>query len=182
MGWASDGALTHASALSPRRRQLLPALLYLASLSDRAPLTFMADEPANPDHDHDPDHAALAESAQDAAGLTVDSQGDGGVPGGPHDVGGFPAGPVDRSEHDTAHWEWQIDAMIRLALQKGLLSDFAELRDGIERLAPEDYDTLSYYERWVKSLAWVLVDKGVVSEAALERRAEAIRQRQVASA
>ncbi|MEM1412550.1 MAG: ScnB-like protein [Pseudomonadota bacterium] len=104
------------------------------------------------------------------------------MPGGPHDVGGFPAGPVDRSEHDTAHWEWQIDAMIRLALQKGLLSDFAELRDGIERLAPEDYDTLSYYERWVKSLAWVLVDKGVVSEAALERRAEAIRQRQVASA
>lgn len=100
---------------------------------------------------------------------------------GPHDVGGLPGGTVDRSEHDTAHWEWQIDAMIRLALQKGLLSDFAELRDGIERLSPEDYDELSYYERWAKSLAWVLVDKGVVTEEALTERAEAIRRRQEAA-
>lgn len=99
---------------------------------------------------------------------------------GPHDVGGLPSGPVDRGEHDTAHWEWQIDAMIRLALRKGLLSDFAELRDGIERLAPEDYDELSYYERWAKSLAWVLVDKGVVSETALQARAEEIGSRQAA--
>jgi hypothetical protein len=102
-------------------------------------------------------------------------------PSGPHDVGGLAAGPVDRSEHDTAHWEWQIDAMIRLALQKGLLSDFAELRDGIERLTPADYDDLSYYERWARSLAWVLVDKGVVTEAALAERAEVIRARQEAA-
>lgn len=103
-------------------------------------------------------------------------------PSGPHDVGGLPAGPVDRSEHDTAHWEWQIDAMIRLALQKGLLSDFAELRDGIERLTPVDYENLSYYERWARSLAWVLVDKGVVGEEELEERSEAIRRRQEAEA
>ncbi len=103
------------------------------------------------------------------------------TPSGPHDVGGLAAGVVDRSEHDTAHWEWQIDAMIRLALQKGLLSDFAELRDGIERLTPDDYDSLSYYERWAKSLAWVLVDKGVVTESALAERAEAIRARQEAA-
>ena len=51
---------------------------------------------------------------------------------GPHDVGGQEGGPVDLSEHDTAHWEWQIDAMVRLALGKGLISDFAELRDGID--------------------------------------------------
>ena len=42
---------------------------------------------------------------------------------GPHDVGGQQGGPVDMSEHDTAHWEWQIDAMVRLALAKGLISD-----------------------------------------------------------
>ena len=71
--------------------------------------------------------------------------------------------------------------MIRLALQKGLLSDFAELRDGIERLSPDDYAQLSYYERWAKSLAWVLVDKGVVSESALAERSEQIRQRQEAA-
>ena len=51
-------------------------------------------------------------------------------PSGPHDIGGLEAGPVERTEKDTAYWEWQIDAMIRLALSKGLITDFAELRDG----------------------------------------------------
>ena len=74
-------------------------------------------------------------------------------PSGPHDIGGLDAGPVDLAEHDTAWWEWQIDAMIRLAMKKGLFTDFAELRDGIERLEPDDYERCSYYERWAKSLA-----------------------------
>ena len=99
-------------------------------------------------------------------------------PAGPHDVGGLPAGPVDLAEHDTAWWEWQVDAMVRLALGKGLITDFAELRDGIERLGPEDYEHLSYYERWAKSLAWVLVDKGVVSQEALDARVAELRARQ----
>ena len=99
---------------------------------------------------------------------------------GPHDVGGLEAGPVDTSDHDHAHWEWQIDAMVRLALKKGLISDFAELRDGIEQLTPADYDRCSYYERWAKSLAYTLVSRGVVSEAQLEERIAAIRARQEA--
>jgi hypothetical protein len=101
---------------------------------------------------------------------------------GPHDIGGQEGGPIDLSEHDIAHWEWQIDAMIRLALKKGLISDFAELRDGIERLTPVDYERLTYYERWAKALAWTLVSRGVVSEAALTEKAEAIRERQQAEA
>jgi hypothetical protein len=101
---------------------------------------------------------------------------------GPHDVGGQEGGPVDLSEHDIAHWEWQIDAMVRLALSKGLISDFAELRDGIERLTPEDYENLTYYERWAKSLAYTLVSRGIISEAALAEKARAIRDRQQAEA
>ncbi len=99
-------------------------------------------------------------------------------PSGPHDIGGLAAGEVDRNEHDTAWWEWQIDAMIRLAMKKGLFTDFAELRDGIERLDPEDYAQLTYYERWAKSLAYTLVDKGVLTQADLDAKVEAIRQRQ----
>jgi len=99
-------------------------------------------------------------------------------PSGPHDLGGGDAGPIDRREHDTAYWEWQIDAMVRLCLQKGLLTDFAELRDGIERLGKDDYERLSYYERWAKSLAYALTDKEIVSPADLADRVEAIRQRQ----
>ncbi len=101
-------------------------------------------------------------------------------PSGPHDIGGFDFGPVDTREHDTAYWEWQIDAMVRLALAKGLLTDFAELRDGIERLSPDDYERLSYYERWAASLAYALVSKGVISESALEKRIGAIARRQQA--
>ena len=104
------------------------------------------------------------------------------MPSGPHDVGGQDAGSVDREEHDTAYWEWQIDAMIRLAMSKGLFSDFAELRDGIERLEPDDYERLSYYERWAKSLAYTLVDKGVITDDELADRIAAIRERQAAEA
>lgn len=91
------------------------------------------------------------------------------APWGPHDVGGRPAGPVERGEHDTAQWEWQIDAMVRLLVAKGVLSDFAELRDGIEKLTPEDYQRLSYYERWATSVAYALIDKGILSEEELRR-------------
>jgi len=101
---------------------------------------------------------------------------------GPHDIGGQEGGPVDLSEHDTAHWEWQIDAMVRLSLSKGLISDFAELRDGIEQLTPEDYATATYYERWAKALAYALVSREVVTESALAEKAQAIRERQEAEA
>ena len=101
---------------------------------------------------------------------------------GPHDIGGQEGGPIDLSEHDIAHWEWQIDAMVRLALKKGLISDFAELRDGIEQLTPDDYKSMTYYERWAKALAWTLVSRGVVTESALAEKAQAIRERQEAEA
>ena len=97
---------------------------------------------------------------------------------GPHDVGGQPAGPVDTSEHDTAHWEWQIDAMLRLCMQRGLLQDFAELRDGIEKLEPGDYENCSYYERWANSIATVLLANGTVSESSLQAKIDEIRTRQ----
>jgi hypothetical protein len=100
-------------------------------------------------------------------------------PWGPHDIGGQMAGPIDLTEHDIAHWEWQIDAMVRLSLTKGLISDFAELRDGIEQLSAEDYENLTYYERWAKSLAYTLVSKGAITEQALQDKVAAIRKRQV---
>ena len=99
-------------------------------------------------------------------------------PWGPHDLGGQDAGPVDTDDHDTAYWEWQIDAMVRLALKKGLISDFAELRDGIEKLEPADYERCTYYERWAKSLAHTLVDRGVVSKDDIRQKVEAIAERQ----
>lgn len=103
-------------------------------------------------------------------------------PWGPHDVGGQQGGPIDLSEHDIAHWEWQIDAMVRLALKKGLISDFAELRDGIEQLTPDDYENLTYFERWAKALATTLVSRGVITEADIQEKVRVIRERQEAEA
>jgi hypothetical protein len=101
-------------------------------------------------------------------------------PWGPHDLGGQDGGPIDLAEHDTAYWEWQIDAMVRLALKKGLISDFAELRDGIEQLTPEDYARCTYYERWAKSLAYALVSRGVIDEKQLDEKIAAVKARQEA--
>ena len=103
-------------------------------------------------------------------------------PWGPHDLGGQDGGPIDLAEHDTAYWEWQIDAMVRLALTKGLITDFAELRDGIEQLTMDDYASCTYYERWAKSLAHTLVSRGVVDAADLEAQIERVRERQEAEA
>ncbi len=94
----------------------------------------------------------------------------------PHDLGGLPAGPVDRDEHELAYWERRIEAMISLCFAKGVLKDVAQLRDGIENLPPEAYEELSYYERWAASMALLLQDAGVVTEAELQSAIARLRQ------
>lgn len=83
-----------------------------------------------------------------------------------HDMGGQPAGEVKQSEHDYAEWERRVDAMsVLLWGQKGgrRLMTVDNHRKNIEALAPEDYDKLSYYEKWVHSTAETMVERGVVS-------------------
>jgi len=70
--------------------------------------------------------------------------------------------------------------MVRLSLKKGLISDFAELRDGIEQLTREDYDSCTYYERWAKSLAYTLASRGVISNEQLSEKIAAVKARQEA--
>lgn len=95
-----------------------------------------------------------------------------------HDMGGLPAGPVERSEHDYALWEKRIDAMLVTLIQDKRLMRVDELRRGIESLAPDVYDRLSYYERWIASIAKVLVEKGVFSQAELDARVARIAVRE----
>ncbi len=96
----------------------------------------------------------------------------------PHDVGGLPGGPIDIREHEPTFWEQRIDALlVLLGDKKRRILDTAELRRGIESLGPEAYDTLSYYERWAASIATILVEKGIVTQGELDRRAAEIRAR-----
>lgn len=97
---------------------------------------------------------------------------------GPHDVGGQAAGPVDHAEHDAALWEKEADAIqVLLSDESRRIVGVDELRRGIESLGPEAYDTLSYYERWIASIAANLVEKGVLDQAELDTRCAEIAAR-----
>ena len=89
-------------------------------------------------------------------------------PIGPHDLAGQPAGPVERADHDVAYWERVSDAIIYVLRDKGLMTDAAELRVGIETLGEDAYNRLSYYERWAASTAKAMVARGVITEAELD--------------
>ena len=66
-------------------------------------------------------------------------------------MGGLPAGAVEPAEHDYALWEKRVDALMALLGHKDRrLITVDELRRNIESLGPEAYDTMSYYERWIK--------------------------------
>lgn len=88
-----------------------------------------------------------------------------------HDIGGLPGGDIDRGEHDYAHWEKRVDALlVLLSSPDRRLLRVDELRRGIETLGPEAYDKLSYYERWIGSITNILVEKGVLERAEIEAR------------
>jgi hypothetical protein len=49
-----------------------------------------------------------------------------------------------------------------------------ERRKHIEALPPHDYDTLSYYERWVISLGQALLQRGLITTEELGRKMEEV--------
>jgi hypothetical protein len=94
---------------------------------------------------------------------------------GHHDMGGLPAGKVEPTEHDYAEWERRVDAMSMLMGAQGVTVD--ERRKNIEMLPPEAYDRMSYYERWVVSLAQALIQRGILTTAELARKMSDVEQR-----
>jgi len=86
-------------------------------------------------------------------------------------MGGQPAGPVQRTEHDYALWEKRIDAMLVLLAGKDRrLMTVDELRKNIEAIGPDAYDKMTYYERWIHSIAQTLIQRGVITIDELGRR------------
>ena len=45
-----------------------------------------------------------------------------------------------------------------------------ELRRGIESLPRDEYETLSYYERWSASLEKLLVEKNIITEEEIDAK------------
>jgi hypothetical protein len=92
---------------------------------------------------------------------------------GHHDLGGRPAGKVGRDEHDYEPWERRIDAMaVILGFSRLLTVD--QRRKNIEGLPPALYDHLTYYERWLMSLAQSLIERGVITSEELARKIQAV--------
>jgi nitrile hydratase subunit beta len=97
------------------------------------------------------------------------------VPRAHHDLGGvskFVCEPVELEPHALTDFDKEVDALRQMLSARGLMT-VDELRRGIEAIPEAEYHRLSYYQRWIRSIADTLLRKGVVSEgelrAALER-------------
>jgi len=93
-----------------------------------------------------------------------------------HDMGGLDAGPVIPEDHDFALWEKRVDALMVLTSAKGLFT-VDGLRRCVEDMAPEDYENLGYYERWVSSVNQNLIEAGSYSLEELARKMEQVARR-----
>jgi len=93
-----------------------------------------------------------------------------------HDRGGWPdAGPINKAEHDLSMWEKRTDAILMLlssAEKRVIRGD--ELRRAIESLAPDAYEKLSYYERWITAIEILLIEKGILTRTEIDQKAEEI--------
>jgi hypothetical protein len=82
-----------------------------------------------------------------------------------HDLGGvsrFMCEPVDTSPHALTAFDRQVDGLRQVLGGKGIMT-VDELRRGIEAIPDAEYHRLSYYERWICSIADNLLRKGVIA-------------------
>jgi hypothetical protein len=93
----------------------------------------------------------------------------------PHDLGGvskFMCEAVDMEPHALDAFDREVDALSGVLRAKQLMT-VDEMRRGIEAIPEEEYLRLSYYRRWIRSVADNLLRKGIVTEAELRATLEA---------
>ena len=95
-----------------------------------------------------------------------------------HDRGGWPTDePIDQDLHQLMDWERRLDALHSVLGEKGLRRT-DEMRRAIEALEPSQYEAMSYYERWTASLETLLLEKGVLTAAEIDRKVAEMEQSQ----
>ena len=90
-----------------------------------------------------------------------------------HDMGGKDAGGIARGEHDFALWEKRVDALLRIAVDKGYFT-VDGLRRALEELGEDSFETMSYYERWIASVTQNMVEAGAFTTEELNARMEEV--------
>ena len=86
-----------------------------------------------------------------------------------HDLGGvaqYLCEPVDTSAHSLTDFDREVDALRQVLGQKGIMT-VDELRRGIEAIPEAEYLRLGYYQRWLRSITAILLEKKIVAEADL---------------
>ena len=88
-----------------------------------------------------------------------------------HDLGGMHGfGRIDPETSEpvfNAEWERRTFGLMMAAFATGIFN-VDEFRHAIERMAPAEYLTTSYYEHWRYSLEQVMLEKGESEHAELE--------------
>jgi len=75
----------------------------------------------------------------------------------------FHCTPVEHDEAPPDGFGKKVDALRQILAQKKLMT-VDELRRGIESIPEPEYFALGYYERWLRSIAALMVEKGVVDK------------------
>jgi len=82
-----------------------------------------------------------------------------------HDLGGatqFRCTPVDPDDNAPPDaFGKRVDALRQLLAQRGLMT-VDELRRCVEAIPEAEYHALGYYERWLRAISALMVEKGVV--------------------
>jgi nitrile hydratase len=98
---------------------------------------------------------------------------------GVHDMGGMHGfGPVLREENEPvfhAAWEAHVRAMNEISQAYLHAYNIDEFRFGIEQMPPADYLASSYYKRWLATLEYNLILKGLITQDELDARTDLLR-------
>jgi hypothetical protein len=92
-----------------------------------------------------------------------------------HDMGGSPGGPIDKGQHEVQDWERLADAVTILLDKKGVKTT-DQHRRAQESLPLEQYEALSYYERWTAATEALLIEKGVLTQEEIDAKSAELRE------
>ena len=89
------------------------------------------------------------------------------------DIGGETAGDIPLEDHNQLFWEKQMIATFNLLQVKGyVVTD--EFRRTVEEMPADYYKNSTFYGRRLDGILRLLIEKGVIEEAALDARAKEI--------
>jgi nitrile hydratase len=96
-----------------------------------------------------------------------------------HDMGGMHGfGPVVRDTgepHRLTEWEARVEAILDLVESQGIFN-IDEFRHGIEQMQPAHYLRASYFERWLATIEYNLLQKGVLAAGEVDARTNLLSQ------